>query len=162
MLHLARNWKWPWKIQGFPGGQWVKNLPAMQMQVRSPGQEDPLEEVMATHSILVWWITMDRVAWRATVHGARKGQTWLKWLSMHACWRTQRTWVNEILQKCRGNNHKIVHSLSISHWYALIKVIRNSALKNALKRRLGFARRLGTREFWTPLVFYCVCHMWVV
>ena len=27
------------------------------MQVRSPGQEDPLEEEMATHSsILAWWI----------------------------------------------------------------------------------------------------------
>ena len=34
----------------------VKNLPAKQeMQVRSLGQEDPLEEKMATHySILAW------------------------------------------------------------------------------------------------------------
>ena len=34
----------------------VKNLPAMQeTQVQSLGQEDPLEEEMATHSsILVW------------------------------------------------------------------------------------------------------------
>ena len=31
--------------------QWVKNPPAMQeMQVQSPGQEDPLEKEMATHS----------------------------------------------------------------------------------------------------------------
>ena len=41
--------------------QWVKNLPAMQeiqeMQVRSLGWEDPLEEGMATYSsILVWEI----------------------------------------------------------------------------------------------------------
>ena len=36
---------------GFPGGSAVKNLPATQgMQVRSLGQEDPLEEEMATHS----------------------------------------------------------------------------------------------------------------
>ena len=36
---------------GFPGGSGVKNLPAMQVtQVRSLGQEDPLEEGMATHS----------------------------------------------------------------------------------------------------------------
>ena len=36
----------------------VKNLPAMQeTQVQSLGQEDPLEEGMATHSsILVWRI----------------------------------------------------------------------------------------------------------
>ena len=39
--------------------QWVKNLPAVletqEMQVLSPGQEDPLEEDMAAHfSILAW------------------------------------------------------------------------------------------------------------
>ena len=41
--------------------QWVKNPPAMQeipeTRVRSLGQEDPLEEEMASHSnILVWRI----------------------------------------------------------------------------------------------------------
>ena len=38
--------------------QTVKNPPAMQEnRAESPGQEDPLEKVMATHSsILVWWI----------------------------------------------------------------------------------------------------------
>ena len=42
----------------FPGGSVVKNLPAMQeMQVQSLGQEDPLEEEMATHSgVLAWEI----------------------------------------------------------------------------------------------------------
>ena len=36
---------------GFPGGSVVKNLPAMQeIQVLSLGQEDFLEEEMATHS----------------------------------------------------------------------------------------------------------------
>ena len=45
-------------------------------QVQSLGQEDPLEEVMATHSsILAWRITVDRGAWRATVHGVAKSQT---------------------------------------------------------------------------------------
>ena len=35
------------------------------MQVQSLGQEDPLEEGMATHSsILAWGIPMDRGAWR--------------------------------------------------------------------------------------------------
>ena len=36
--------------------QMVKNLPAMQeTQVRSLGQEDPLEKGMATHSSIVPW-----------------------------------------------------------------------------------------------------------
>ena len=38
-------------------GQWVKNLPVMQetpeMKVRFLGQEDPLEEEMATHSSIL-------------------------------------------------------------------------------------------------------------
>ena len=41
-----------------------------EMQVRSLGQEDHLEEETANHSsILAWEIPMDRGAWRATVHG---------------------------------------------------------------------------------------------
>ena len=45
----------------------VKNLPAMrEMQVQSLGQEDPLEEGMATHSsILAWRIPIDRGTWWA-------------------------------------------------------------------------------------------------
>ena len=40
--------------------QWVKNPPAMQeTQFRSLGQEDPLEEEMATHSSIVVW----RIPW---------------------------------------------------------------------------------------------------
>ena len=36
--------------------QMVKNLPAMQdTQVRSLGQEDPLEKEMATHSSILAW-----------------------------------------------------------------------------------------------------------
>ena len=51
--------------------QLVKNLPAMwDIWVRSLGWEDPLEDGKTTHSsILAWGITMDRGAWRATVHG---------------------------------------------------------------------------------------------
>ena len=44
---------------GFPGGSVVKNLPAMQETqetwVESLGQEDPLEEEMATHSSILAW-----------------------------------------------------------------------------------------------------------
>ena len=52
-------------------------------RVGSLGQEEPLEEEMATHSrILVWKISMDRVAWQATVHGVAK--SWTR-LSMNTC-----------------------------------------------------------------------------
>ena len=56
----------------------VKNLPAMQeIQVQSLDQEDPLEKGMATHSNSCLENSMDRGAWRATVHGVAKNQTWL-------------------------------------------------------------------------------------
>ena len=59
--------------------QMVKNLPAMQETwVRSLDWEDPLEEVMATHSsILAWRIPMDRRAWWATVHEVAESWTQL-------------------------------------------------------------------------------------
>ena len=58
-------------------GQLVKNLLAMQETlVQFLGQEDPLEEGMATHSsILAWRIPTDRGAWQATVYGVAKSRT---------------------------------------------------------------------------------------
>ena len=60
---------------GFPDGSVGREsvLPAMQetqeAQVRSPGQEDPLEEGMETHyQYSCLENPMDRGAWRATVH----------------------------------------------------------------------------------------------
>ena len=45
----------------------------LEMQFRSLGWEDPLEEGIATHSsILALRIPMDRGAWRATVHAVIK------------------------------------------------------------------------------------------
>ena len=46
--------------EGFPDGSGVKKLPAMQ-ETRVPplGQEDPLEEGMATHSSTLAW----RIPW---------------------------------------------------------------------------------------------------
>ena len=50
--------------------QTVKNLTAMQKtQVRSLGQEDPLEKEMATQPVSCLENSLDRRAWRATVHG---------------------------------------------------------------------------------------------
>ena len=52
----------------------VKNLPAVQQtQLQSLGQEDPLENGMATHSsILAWRIPWTRGAWQAPIHGLQK------------------------------------------------------------------------------------------
>ena len=57
--------------------QTVKNQPAMwETWVLSLGWEDPLEEVMTTHSsILAWRIPMEKGAWQATVHGIPKSRT---------------------------------------------------------------------------------------
>ena len=54
--------------------QTVKRLPAMQgTWIQSLGQEDPLEEEIATRSsILAWENPISRGAWQATVHGVAK------------------------------------------------------------------------------------------
>ena len=51
-------------LRALAGGSAVKNLPAMQQTmletwVQSLGQEDPLEEGMATHSSILAW----RIPW---------------------------------------------------------------------------------------------------
>ena len=62
---MGKNLKKHWALLV---AQTVKNLAAMQETwIRSLGQEDPLEEGMATHfCILAWRIPVDRGAWRAT------------------------------------------------------------------------------------------------
>ena len=66
--------------RGFSGALVIKNPPAnvgnVRHEVQSLGQEDRLEEGMASHSsILAWRIPMDREAWWATVHEVAKSQT---------------------------------------------------------------------------------------
>ena len=54
------------KQMGFPGGSNVKNPPAMQKtQVRSLGQQDPLEKGMAAHASILAW----RIPWTAEPGG---------------------------------------------------------------------------------------------
>ena len=62
---------------GFPGDFVVKNPPAMQeTQVRSLGEEESLEEEMATYSsILAWKIPWTEEPGGATVHGVAKSWT---------------------------------------------------------------------------------------
>ena len=68
---------------GFPDGSLVKNLPAMQemweTQVGSLGQEDPLEEEMATYSsILAWEISeTKKPGWLESIIELQKvGHNW--------------------------------------------------------------------------------------
>jgi len=67
----------------------VKNPPAMQelqeMQVRSLGQEDPLEEGMATHSSQYSCLEnpIDRGSWWASVHRVAELDT--TEVTQHAC-----------------------------------------------------------------------------
>ena len=43
-------------LLGFPGGSVVKShLPMQERQFQSPGQKDPLEKEMATHSSVLAW-----------------------------------------------------------------------------------------------------------
>ena len=64
------------------------HLPTQGTWVWSLGQEDPLEEGMATHScILAWRIPWAEEPGGLTVHRAAKNQTQLKQLSTHACTR---------------------------------------------------------------------------
>ena len=72
-MHLYIN------LRAFLGGSVVKNLPAMkETQVQSPGQEDPLEKEMATHSsILAWKIPWTEKLGGIQSIGAQKSQTWL-------------------------------------------------------------------------------------
>ena len=68
------------KKKGFTSGSVVNNLPAMQKlketQVRSLGQEDPLEKCMATHSsILAWRIPWTEEPGGLQSMGSQKSQT---------------------------------------------------------------------------------------
>ena len=73
--------------------QMVKRLPATwETQVRSLGQEDPLEKEMATHSNTLAW----KIPWTEepgelhTVHGVAKSQTGLHFhFPIYKCARTE-------------------------------------------------------------------------
>ena len=50
----GRRWRKLGKTVGFPGGSAVKNPSAIQeTRVPSPGQENPLEKDMVTHSVFL-------------------------------------------------------------------------------------------------------------
>ena len=83
-----------------------------EMQVRSPGGEDPLEKEMATHSSVLAWETLDRRTWWVRVHGVAK--SWTR-LSTHTYKHTQRMWIRK----------KVVYQHRFQHqhiWFVLEEV----------------------------------------
>ena len=90
---------------GFSGGSVVKNHLPMQQTQRSLGQEEPLEEGMATHSsVLAWRISMVRGAW-----WARAGQSLVGHESMGSQ-RVGHDWANKQQQTSLENRHIQHHS----------------------------------------------------
>ena len=112
---------------GFPGGtMWKIRLPVQEMPetwVQSLGQEDPLEEGMATHSSIILEDATDRGAWwsqrspwghkeldtteqmnthtqNRDVH--KSGCGWLGTRAGHACW----TWVCYVSGRGRGSSSR--------------------------------------------------------
>ena len=79
----------PWRhIRASQVAQWFKKILRMKKtKVWSLGEEDALEEEMATHSsILAWRIPTDRGSWQATVHGVAKSRTWLSHRASTKTW----------------------------------------------------------------------------
>ena len=72
-MHLYTN------LRAFLGVSVLKNLPATQeTQVQSPGQEDPQDKEMATHSnILAWKIPWTEKPGGIQSMGSQKNHTWL-------------------------------------------------------------------------------------
>ena len=65
--------------------QRLKCLPAMrETWIQSLGWEDPLEEGMATHSVLAWWIPWTEEPGR--VHGVSKSWARLRDSAQHSTW----------------------------------------------------------------------------
>ena len=75
----------------FLGGSAVENLAAAQKQVQSLGQEDPLEEGIATHSSILAW----RIPWTEEPSGLksigsqRVGHNWSNLAHAHAINKTE-------------------------------------------------------------------------
>ena len=95
--------------------QLVKNLPAMQeILVRFPGQEDPLEKEMATHSsILAWEIP------RTEEPGRLRS---IKWQRLGHDWATDTHAHNVQHQECTKVNHRVI-TASQCRFISLTKVI---------------------------------------
>ena len=120
--------------KGFPGGSVVKNLPAKQeTQVRSLGQEDPLEKEMATQSnILAWkipWMEepgrLLSMRWQRVRHNlaTKQQKQWgEKWTVTHGVYNSQRItkltpglWIKAMPSK-EDSLHPLKKKFPVCYW----------------------------------------------
>ena len=103
--------------QDFPGGSVVKNLSTIQelqeSQIQSLGQEDPLEEDIATHSSILAW----RIPWTEdpgglqSIGSQRVGHDWSSWARVYT-WKLPDTSEEHHIPTVSSGMH--FHSLP--HW----------------------------------------------
>ena len=121
---------------GFPGGSVVKNLPATQEPqetwVQSLGQEDPLEEGMATHSSILAW----RIPWTEEPGRLQsiesQGWTRLKQLSTHTHTHVQ-----------------VIFCLFVCQWtlgcFHVLTIVNNAAINKSVQIFIQILKRLLKR-----------------
>ena len=162
----SKDWILP---LGFPGGSMVKNLPMMQkMWVWSLGWGIPSRYPREGNDRLLqyscWENPMDRGAWRATVHGVAKSQTWLsdwaevQWQSVRPLsdvkeiqWlRGQDAWIRKLQMRysfrashatkicCHSNPTKPGHL--ISSFSLFISLVFAGLKKNVYSGGIRYAR----------------------
>ena len=128
---------------GFPGHSVGQESAAMQemqeTQVRSLGWWDTLEEGMETHSSILAWRLPWTKEWQATIRVVTKSQTWLKWLSTHACplhfipmkhselcLTDEKKWQDKI----QNNSTSSLNKITKSQWYMTSKYFREIMSSN--------------------------------
>ena len=94
VMQYKNNYDFYW-WQGFPGGSDDKESAKQEMQemwVRPLGQEDLLEEGMATHaSVLAWRISWTVEPGRPEFIGLQRvGLDWIDWTHTHHWWQSHR------------------------------------------------------------------------
>ena len=95
--------------------------------VQSLGQEDPLEEDMATHSSILAWRVPWSEGWWASVHSVTKSQTRLKRLSSSSgskiskCWSLGhvRVFVTPWTVACQASLVRGILQARILEWVAM-------------------------------------------
>ena len=116
----------------FPNGSMVKKPPALQETwIWSLGQEDSLEEEMATHSSILAWRIPWTGAWRTTVHGVMKSQTWLcvhmhAHVPTHTHTHTQSGFLLDVKHRCCWSCINFV--LHTGNWVSVLLVWQNPQL----------------------------------
>ena len=130
---------------GFPGSLVVKNPPAMQKtQVQSLGQEDPLQEGMATHSSTLAW----RTPWTETLQstGLKLQSTGLK-LQSTGLHKVRHDWRDLVrghaCMHTRMHTHTHARTRTPTHTHTGLKVLPKSFL-HGTKYKANWRIRMTT------------------